>query len=87
MTVTTAYPDLLNGLTAIVQEICGITTAERVVPTATFEDDLQVDSLTMVEIVVACEERFGVRIPDEALEQLKTVGDAIDYIAAAGVAA
>ena len=87
MTATTLYPDLLNGLTAIVDEVCGSATAEKVVPAATFEDDLQVDSLTMVEVVVACEERFGVRIPDEALEQLKTVGDAIDYIAAAGVAA
>jgi acyl carrier protein len=37
----------------------------------------------MVEVVVACEERFGVRIPDEALEQLTTVGDAVSYIAGA----
>ena len=87
MTATTLYPDVLNGLTEIVQEICGSATAEKVSPTATFEDDLQVDSLTMVEVVVACEERFDVRIPDEALEQLKTVGDAIDYIANAGIAA
>jgi acyl carrier protein len=41
----------------------------------------------MVEVVVACEERFGVRIPDEALENLKTVGDAIDYITSAGTEA
>jgi acyl carrier protein len=34
----------------------------------------------MVEVVVACEEKFGVRIPDEALESLTTVGDAINYI-------
>jgi len=39
------------------------------------------------EVVVACEERFGIRIPDEALENLKTVGDAIDFITAAGVPA
>jgi len=52
---------------------------------ASFQDkDLDVDSLTMVEVVVACEERFEVRIPDEALEGLKTVGDAVDYIAGAG---
>ena len=54
---------------------------------ATFDSELQIDSLTMVEIVVACEERFGVRIPDESLEQLKTVGDAVQFIANAGVAA
>ena len=87
MTATTLYPDLLAGVTEIVDEICGSATAELVAPGATFENDLQIDSLTMVEVVVACEERFSVRIPDEALEQLKTVGDAIDYIAAAGIAA
>jgi acyl carrier protein len=86
MTVAT-YPDLLNGLTEIVDEICGSATAEKVSLDATFDDALQIDSLTMVEIVVACEERFDVRIPDEALEQLKTVGDAVKYIADAGVAA
>ena len=41
----------------------------------------------MVEVVVACEERFGVRIPDEALEQMTTVGEAVDYIQSAGGAA
>jgi acyl carrier protein len=86
--VTTAtYPDLLTGLTEIVDEICGSATAEKVTLDATFDSELQIDSLTMVEIVVACEERFGVRIPDEALEQLKTVGDAVQFIANAGVAA
>jgi acyl carrier protein len=84
---TASYPDLLSGLTEIVDEICGSATAEKVTLDATFDDALQIDSLTMVEVVVACEERFGVRIPDEALEQLKTVGDAVQYIANAGVAA
>ena len=86
MTVA-SYPDLLTGITEIVDEICGSATAAKVTLDATFDDALQIDSLTMVEIVVACEERFGVRIPDEALEQLKTVGDAVQYIANAGVAA
>ena len=79
--------ELLTGITEIVDEICGSETAAKVTPTATFDDELEIDSLTMVEIVVACEERFSVRIPDEALESLKTVGDAVDYIAKAGVAA
>ncbi len=81
------YPDLLTGITEIVNEICGSFTAEKVTPAATFDSELQIDSLTMVEIVVACEERFGVRIPDESLEQLKTVGDAVQFIANAGIAA
>ena len=85
--MTASYPDLLTGLTEIVDEICGSETASLVTLDATFDDALQIDSLTMVEIVVACEERFGVKIPDEALEQLKTVGDAVEFIATAGVAA
>jgi len=84
---TATYPDLLTGITEIVDEICGSATAEKVTAEATFDTELQIDSLTMVEIVVACEERFGVRIPDEALEQLKTVGDAVQFIANAGIAA
>lgn len=79
--------ELLAGITEIVDEICGSDTAGKVTAAATFDDDLEIDSLTMVEIVVACEEKFSVRIPDEALEQLKTVGDAVDFIAKAGVAA
>ncbi|MFN2539213.1 MAG: acyl carrier protein [Mycobacteriales bacterium] len=78
--------DVLTGLAEVLEEVSGVP-AEKVTREATFENDLEVDSLTMVEVVVACEERFGVRIPDEALETLKTVGDAIDYIAQAGVLA
>lgn len=83
---TTAYPDVLSGLAEVLAEVAG-TPADAVVPNAGFDKDLDVDSLTMVEVVVACEERFGVTIPDEALEEIRTVGDAVDYIAAAGVAA
>ena len=78
--------DVLTGLAEVLEEVSGVP-ADKVTREATFENDLEVDSLTMVEVVVACEERFGVRIPDEALEQLKTVGDAVQYIANAGVAA
>ena len=85
--MTTANtPDVLAGLAAVLDEVAG-TAVEKVVPEARFEADLDIDSLTMVEIVVACEEKFGVRIPDEVLEQLTTVGDAVKYISDAGVAA
>ena len=43
-------------------------------------DDLDVDSLSMVEIIYACEEAFSVSIPDEDAKDLKTVGDAVAYI-------
>jgi acyl carrier protein len=52
-----------------------------------FTDDLDVDSLSMVEVVVAAEEKFGVRIPDDDVKNLKTVGDAVTYIEKAGVTA
>jgi acyl carrier protein len=76
-------PDLLAGLAEVLEEVAG-TPAASVVPEARFDADLDVDSLTMVEVVVACEERFGVTIPDEALEHIATVGDAVSYIAGAG---
>jgi acyl carrier protein len=78
--------DILTGLAEIVTEITGIKSTQ-IVPTATFVDDLDIDSLSMVEVAVAAEERFGVRIPDEALTKLKTVGDAVSFIATQGVPA
>ena len=50
-------------------------------PEKSFVDDLDIDSLSMVEIAVQAEDKFGVKIPDDQLAQLKTVGDAVDYIA------
>ncbi len=83
MTVPATREEIVSGLAEVLEEVAG-TPAENVKPEAAFDKDLDVDSLTMVEVVVACEERFGVRIPDEALESLRTVGDAVDYIAKAG---
>ena len=82
MSSTLTPADVTAGLAEVLEEVAG-TPADKVVADAKFDADLDVDSLTMVEVVVACEERFEVRIPDEALEGLKTVGDALDYIAKA----
>ncbi|MDH6138867.1 MULTISPECIES: acyl carrier protein [Kitasatospora] len=71
--------DVLSGLADIVNEIAGIPT-EDVALDKSFTDDLDVDSLSMVEVVVAAEERFDVKIPDDEVKNLKTVGDAVDYI-------
>ena len=49
---------------------------------AAFVDDLGADSLDIVELVMALEEEFGVTIPDEEAENIKTVGDAVSYIEA-----
>ena len=54
--------------------------AEKVTNEASFVDDLGADSLDTVELVMAFEEEFGMEIPDEEAEKLRTVGDAINYI-------
>jgi len=55
---------------------------DKVVPAASFVDDLKADSLAVVELVLALEEAFSIEIPDEDTEQIKTVKDATDYIKA-----
>ncbi len=71
--------DIQADLAAIVEEIAGVSAADDQ-PDKEFIADLDVDSLSMVEIVVAAEEKFGVRIPDDQVKNLRTVGDAVDYI-------
>jgi acyl carrier protein len=73
-------------LAEIVNEVTGIP-ADDVQLDKSFTDDLDVDSLSMVEVVVAAEEKFDVRIPDDAVKDLKTVGDAVSYIEKAQAAA
>ena len=53
---------------------------EKVTPDASFANDLQADSLDVVELVMALEEEFDIEIPDDAAEQIDTVGKAADYI-------
>ena len=73
--------DILAGLAEIVKEVAGIP-AENVQMNKSFVDDLDVDSLSMVEVVMACEDKFGVTIPDTEVKNLNTVGDAVNYILA-----
>ena len=51
-----------------------------VTPEASFANDLKADSLDVVELVMALEEEFDIEIPDEAAEQIDTVGKAVEYI-------
>ena len=76
--------EILAELAAIVNDIAGVPVGD-VTPQKTFLDDLDVDSLSMVEIATAAEDKFGIRIPDDDLKDLKTVGDAVSYIEKAGV--
>lgn len=72
--------EILAGLAEIVNEETGLEPSE-VQSDKSFTDDLDIDSLSMVEIAVQAEDRFGVKIPDDQLAQLKHVSDAVDYIA------
>jgi acyl carrier protein len=73
--------EILSGLAEIVNEVAGIEESE-VQLDKSFTGDLDVDSLTMVEVVVAAEEKFDVKIPDDEVKNLTTVGDAVSYILA-----
>ena len=71
--------DILAGLGEIVEEVAGVPAAE-VTADKSFTDDLDIDSLSMVEIAVQTEDKYGVKIPDEDLAGLRTVGDVVSYI-------
>ena len=73
---------VLAGIKEIVVEVAGID-ANLIAMDKKFSDDLDVDSLSMVEVVVAAEEKFGVKIPDEEVTKMGTVGDAVNFIVSA----
>lgn len=73
--------EIIAGLAEILEEVAGVN-PDDVAAEKSFTDDLDVDSLSMVEVVVAAEEKFGVKIPDNEVQNLKTVGDAVSYIEA-----
>lgn len=49
---------------------------------ASFQEDLNADSLDLVELIMSMEDKFGVKIPDEDAEKILTVSDAVDYVVA-----
>ena len=71
--------EILEGLAVIVNEVAGVP-VEDVQSSKSFVDDLDIDSLSMVEIAVQTEDKYGVKIPDEDLAGLRTVGDVVAYI-------
>jgi acyl carrier protein len=73
--------EILEGLAVIVNEVAGVP-VEDVQSDKSFVDDLDIDSLSMVEVVMAAEDKWGVKIPDSEVKNLKTVGDAVNYISA-----
>lgn len=70
---------ILDGLAKLVAEETGLAESE-VLPEKSFTEDLDIDSLSMMTIVVNAQDEFDVEIPDDAVTELKTVADAINYI-------
>ena len=78
--------EILAGLGEIIDEIAGVP-ADQVTPDKSFVNDLDIDSLSMVEIAVAAQDKFGVEIPDDELKNLKTVQDVVVFVQRSGVSA
>ncbi|NBR93732.1 MAG: acyl carrier protein [Actinobacteria bacterium] len=76
------HNEVLAGIRDIVEEVAGVSPSD-IEMDRSFTDDLDVDSLSMVEVVVAAEERFGVKIPDDEVTKMATVGDAVNFIVSA----
>ena len=74
--------EVLSGLADLISDETGIAT-DTVEMEKSFTDDLDIDSISMMTIVVNAEEKFDVKIPDEEVKNLKTVGDAVTFITAA----
>lgn len=71
--------DILEKVKEIIVDQLGVE-PDQVTAEASFVEDLGADSLDTVELIMAFEEEFGVEIPDEEAEKIKTVQDVIDYV-------
>jgi len=76
--VTTFSEDKVKEIVARELEV----DVKQLAPEAKFIEDLGADSLDIVELVMALEEEFGIDIPDEDADKLRTVGDAMNYLKA-----
>ena len=71
--------DTQARVTAIIVELLGVD-EEEVVPAARFREDLEADSLDLVELIMGFEEEFGGEISDEEAQKITTVGEAVAYV-------
>jgi len=71
--------DTYADIRTIIIELLGVEEA-KITPTAKFREDLEADSLDLVELIMAFEEKFGGEISDEDAQKITTVGEAVTYI-------
>ena len=75
--------EIIEKVKAVIVEQLNVE-EDDVTEDASFVDDLGADSLDIVELVMALEDKFGISIPDEEAESIKTVGNAVEFISANG---
>jgi acyl carrier protein len=71
--------DTFEEVKAIIVDLLGVD-EDKVTPNASFRDDLEADSLDLVELIMAFEDKFGGEISDEDAQSISTVGEAVTYI-------
>jgi acyl carrier protein len=71
--------DTFEEIKAIIVDLLGVD-EEKVTPEARFREELEADSLDLVELIMAFEDKFGGEISDEAAQKITTVGEAVSYV-------
>lgn len=76
--------EIFNKVVEMVKDQLGVADDANITMETSFIEDLNADSLDMVELVMAMEQEFDLTIPDEIADKVKTVGDAVEYIKSNG---
>jgi acyl carrier protein len=79
--VAASREEIFERVKSVLSEQLGVDEGE-ITEDASFQDDLDADSLDLVELIMELEDNFGMKIPDEDAQKITTVGQAVDYVAA-----
>jgi acyl carrier protein len=77
--VAASREEIFERVKAVLSEQLGVDESE-ITEDASFQDDLDADSLDLVELIMELEDNFGMKIPDEDAQKITTVGQAVDYV-------
>ena len=78
---------MLEKIAEIIEEQLGTVSRDEITEETSFKDDLGADSLDLFALVMRCEEEYEIEFPSDDLENIKTVGDVMNYIKAQGIEA